>query len=166
MLECSVFQESNYKKRVRRGPRRYIKMLAHSLIRQARMTDQEMCDYIKTKYPEASTSVKCIQYYRYYMRTEGLIPPAKCNRRKDKIIIMWELIPVNLKYSHLELEGTYTGKQLIAKCRELLMTHGYSKIHAWEEIYSHETCKQLLNRLGWEYVEIETVQKCKEYIDE
>lgn len=154
----------NYKKRQTKGPRGMVSLLAKSLIKKNEMTDQEMCDFIKAKYPDASTTVKCIQYYRYQMRTEGKIPPAKINRRKDKIIYMWETIPGINAVECDNLEGQYTGKQLINKCREVMMkVCDVSKQYAWEELYSVPTCALFLNKLGWDCIEFQTTVKINEY---
>lgn len=160
-----------YKKRQSRGPKSLISALVKSLIRKQELSDKEICAYVKSKYPDASTSVKCVQYYRYQLRTDGLIPPAKVNRRKDKIILMWEIIPrANAKFLEgcgpIEtFEGTYTGKQLIKKCREIYAyLYDANKTQAYEAIYSVPVCALFLLELGWDCVEIETTVKCKEYV--
>ena len=160
-----------YKKTQRRGPRGLVSALVKSLIKKQELTDKEICDYVKSKYPEASTSVKCVQYYRYQLRTEGQIPPAKINRRKEKTILMWELIPgPNAGYvegipgTGEQLEGQYNGKQLIKKCRQLYMaTTKASSTSAYERLYSVPTCALYLHNLGWECIEFQTTVKCKEY---
>ena len=82
------------------------------------------------------------------MRTDGLIPPAKVNRRKDKTILMWELVPGNnadftdgIPGTDERIEGQYNGKQLIAKCRKLymLITEA-TKNDAYEKLYSVPSC--------------------------
>lgn len=157
----------NYKRRQTKGPRGMVSILAKSLIKKNEMSDQEMCDFIKSKYPEASTTVKCIQYYRYQMRTEGTIPPAKINRRKDKVILMWETIPGVNAIEQEGLEGQYTGKQLIKRCREVMMNVcDVSKQYAYEELYSVPTCALFLNKIGWECLEFSMTVKMNEYVEE
>ena len=155
----------------RRGPRGKVSMLVKHLIKKQELTDKEICEAVKAKFPEASTSVKCVQYYRYQMRTEGEIPPAKVNRRKDKTILMWELIPGEnavfvdgIPGTAESLEGSYNGKQLIKKCRKLYMVIAEAtKSDAYEELYSVPSCALFLNKLGWDCVEFTTTVKCKEY---
>lgn len=155
----------NIKKRQSRGPRRLISIMAKALIKKAELTDQEMCDKIKERFPDANTSVKCIQYYRYQMRTAGEIPPAQINRRKDQIILMWELIPGVKAVPQDGLEGQYTGKALIKKCREVMQdVYKVDKRKAWEELYSVPTCALFLKELGWECIEFQTTVKMNAYI--
>ena len=150
-----------------RGPRNCIGLMAETLIRKAELTDEEMCNKIKEKYPKANTSIKCIQYYRYQMRQAGKIPPAKINHRKTKTILMWELIPGIKAVPQENLEGQYTGKALIKKCREVMRErYNVSKQEAWEELYSVPTCALFLRTLGWECIEFQTTVKTNEYIKE
>lgn len=147
--------------RQKRGPRGKIAILVRQLIKKQELTDKEICETIKTKYPEASTSIKCVQFYRCQMRAEGEIPPAKINRRKEKTILMWELIPGdNAAYiqgipgSEEKIEGQYNGKQLINKCRKFYMViTGATKREAYKHLYSVPTCALFLKKLGWECVE-------------
>lgn len=164
-------EEYTFKKTQRRGPRGRISLLVKQLIKKQELSDKEICDYVKNKYPEASTSVKCVQYYRHQMRTDGQFPPAKVNRRKDKTILMWELIPGSkavfidgIPGTDETIEGQYNGKQLINKCRKLYMILSEAtKTDAYEELYSVPSCALFLNKLGWECVEFATTVKCKEY---
>lgn len=166
--------EYTFKKLQRRGPRGRVSLLVKHLIKKQELTDKEICEAVKAKFPEASTSVKCVQYYRYQMRTDGLIPPAKVNRRKDKIILMWELVPGNnadfvdgIPGTDERIEGQYNGKQLIAKCRKLymLITEA-TKNDAYEKLYSVPSCALFLNQFGWECIEFQMTIKCKEYKEE
>ena len=94
------------KRHATRGPRGLISKTVKTLIKRGDLTDKEICAYIKSMWPEANTSVKAVQYYRHQMRTEGLIPAAKINRRKESTILMWELIPGPAStYKDLRLEG-------------------------------------------------------------
>jgi hypothetical protein len=156
MYDIECLQEPRLKRRISRGPSGLIRALAESLIRKNELSDQEMCDFIKTRYPEASTSVKCIQYYRFQMRSVGKLPQLPNSRRKEKNILMYELIPINNEYRHLQLEGTYTGRCLIKKCRDLIIDYGYSKMQAKEVLYSVPVCTSFLHRIGWEGIEFET----------
>lgn len=157
----------NIKRRQSRGPRSLVSMLAKALIKKAELTDKEICEKIKERYPEASTSVKCIQYYRYQMRTDGEIPPAKVNRRKEQIILMWELIPGVTAIPQENLEGQYTGKALIKRCREVMQkTYNVSKKQAWEELYSVPSCALFLREIGWDCVEFQTTRKINEYVED
>lgn len=156
------------KKHGTRGPRGLIAKTAKTLIKRGDLTDKEMCDYIKSMWPEANTSVKAIQYYRYQMRTEGIIPPAKINRRKDKTILMWELIPrQNAACTEMNLEGQYNGKQLIKRCREVLIAlTSCTKDYAYENLYSVPSCALFLHDLGWECIEFQMTVKMNEYVEE
>lgn len=166
--------EMIYRKRQKRGPRGKISRLVKSLIKSNELTDKEICSYVKEKYPESNTSVKCVQYYRYQLRSEGIIPPAKINRRKDKTILMWETVPKEdakftqgIPGTQLTIQGTYTGKQLIKTCQLIYGTLTESaREYVIEIIYSVPTCALFLNKLGWECIEIETTVKSNEYIKE
>lgn len=166
--------EINVKNTQTRGPRGKIAILVKHLIKRQELTDKEICEAVKAKYPEAQTSVKCVQYYRHQMRSEGTLPPAKINRRKEKTILMWELIPGdNAMYidgipGHSEvIEGQYNGKQLIEKCRRLYITIlSMSKEQAHRDLYSVPSCVLFLNKLGWSCVEFAMTVKCKEYKEE
>lgn len=162
------------KKRQKRGPRGLVSALVKSLIIRNELTDKEICERIKERFPDASTSVKCVQYYRYQLRTAGKIPPAKVNRRQERTILMWELIP-GPKACYTEgfpghdesLEGQYTGKQLMTLCRKIYMNlTEVDKHQANEKIYSVPVCVLLLHKLGWECIEFQHTIKVNEYVKE
>lgn len=166
--------QDTIKKIQRRGPRGKVSLLVKHLIKNQELTDKEICEAVKAKYPDASTSVKCVQYYRHQMRTEGKLPPAKINRRKDKTIFMWELIPGDtadfidgIPGTDERIEGQYNGKQLIVKCRKLYMAiTNATKAEAYEKLYSVPSCALFLNKFGWECIEFAMTVKCKEYKEE
>ena len=153
------------KKHATRGPRGLISKTVKTLIKRGDLTDKEICAYVKSMWPEANTSVKAVQYYRHQMRAEGLIPAAKINRRKESTILMWELIPEPAStYKDLCLEGQYNGKQLIKRCREILIELTQcSKDYAYENLYSVPTCALFLHDLGWECIEFQMTIKINEY---
>lgn len=156
------------KRHTTRGPRGLVSKTVKTLIKRGDLTDKEICEYIKSMWPEANTSVKAVQYYRYQMRTDGLIPAAKINRRKEKTILMWELIPGPVAAcTEMQLEGQYDGKQLIKKCREVLIALTQcSKDYAYENLYSVPTCALFLHELGWECIEFKMTVKVNEYVEE
>ena len=151
-----------------RGPRGQVSKTAKVLIKRGDLTDKEICDYIKSMWPEANTSVKAVQYYRHQMRMAGQIPPAKINRRKDKTILMWELIPGPCAAcTDMNLEGQYDGKKLIKRCREVLIALTQcTKDYAYENLYSVPSCALFLHDLGWECVEFTMTVKMNEYVED
>lgn len=150
-----------------RGPRGLVSKTVKTLIKRGDLSDKEICEYVKSMWPEANTSVKAVQYYRHQMRSEGLLPEAKINRRKDKTILMWELIPgPNAMCIDMHLEGHYDGKKLIKRCREVLIALTQcSKGYAYENLYSVPSCALFLHDLGWDCVEFQMTVKINEYVE-
>lgn len=156
------------KRHATRGPRGLVSKTVKTLIKKGDLSDKEICAYIKSMWPEANTSVKAVQYYRYQMRNDGLIPAAKINRRKDRTILRWELIPgPDAVCTEMQLEGQYDGKHLIKRCREVLIAlTRCSKDYAYENLYSVPSCALFLHELGWECIEFQMTVKINEYVEE
>lgn len=156
------------KRHATRGPRGLVSKTVKTLIKKGDLSDKEICAYIKSMWPEANTSVKAVQYYRYQMRNDGLIPAAKINKRKDRTILRWELIPgPDAVCTEMQLEGQYDGKHLIKRCREVLIAlTRCSKDYAYEKLYSVPSCALFLHELGWECIEFQMTVKINEYVEE
>lgn len=156
------------KRHATRGPRGLVSKTVKTLIKRGDLTDKEICEYIKSMWPEANTSVKAVQYYRHQMRNDGLIPAAKINRRKDRTILMWELIPgPDAECTDMQLAGQYDGKHLIKRCREVLIALTQcSKDYAYENLYSVPSCALFLHDIGWECIEFQMTVKVNEYVEE
>ena len=156
------------KRHTTRGPRGLVSKTVKTLIKKGDLSDKEICAYIKSMWPEANTSVKAVQYYRDQRRNDGLIPAAKINRRKDRTILRWELIPgPDAVCTEMQLEGQYDGKHLIKRCREVLIAlTRCSKDYAYENLYSVPSCALFLHELGWECIEFQMTVKINEYVEE
>lgn len=148
-----IFMKYGKGRHKKRGPSDKIRMYCESLIKKAELSDEEMANTVRAKFPTASTTVKCIQWYRCQMRKSGILPPAPKRVAKPK--------PPVIKYEVICLHGdgieenTYTSAALIKVCQAYLIKDGAEKKVAKDTVYSVPTAVYFLDTQGYEVVEVE-----------
>lgn len=138
----------------KKGPTRQVGAQVEMLIRKGTMTDNEIVEAVQKKFPGASTSVKCVQWYRCKMRKNGELPPLPKRRIRTLSELTFEVTEPNTG----DIK-TLTVKEMIKYASNLMIQDGAEKKIVRECIYSAGTAAAYLKTQCYEVLEQSLVEQ-------